>query len=366
MKKIKQSDKITTRLKAAFGDGANVEDLSVFEAIALNTLPLRKNHPLYKGAVTERGILVEMAETVNKESIPLQIMHDGSALPLGRVFQGEVFNTGAGAELRVLFAVSNSEGEAIRKIDNGTIDQVSVSILPKQILCNQCGFDYLGSEAKSENIWTATCSNGHTLGKGNVHANVVGLQNFSEMSLVGKGGAQNARIVSPDSSLLGSHYQRLAASGVDPDKLMLTATEGTKLMDLETLVAQLTDAKASKLTLDAQVATLTADLTNSAAKVATLTAELEAAKAEAAKAAPEVAELSAATDYLKDLAKKVLVATGDMTPTVPEKTAELIEVIKTKGGKMLELLQKSTADEKDEGTDIVSPAVSLSAFRTRA
>ncbi len=57
MKQIQKTDKITARLKQALGDGVDLDSLAVYEAIAFNTIPTRKDHTLYKGAGAERGVL---------------------------------------------------------------------------------------------------------------------------------------------------------------------------------------------------------------------------------------------------------------------------------------------------------------------
>lgn len=372
MKQIDKTPKIQAALQKAVGTGVSTDDLVVYEAIALNTLPLRKNSPLYKNAITERGILLQMADRINAESLPVQIMHDDAPLPIGRVFSGQVQNTGTGSELRVLFYVSKTEPDIIKKIDNGTVDQVSVSILPKQILCSDCGFDFLGADASFEHLYTGTDPKGHQLGKDGVHANLVGLDNFFEMSLVGRGGAQNARIVSRDKSSFGSSLQHLAASGADLNKYVLSATMETKLMDMEALIVQLTDAKAAKTVADGEVASLKAAAKIDSDKIAALNTQLtEAGTATASLAAKDAtivaqkAELDLAVAEIKDIAKGVLIASGDVNPTLPEKVGELVEIIKTKGAKMKAFLTAGGSRGADALDKKELPSTP-SAFRTAA
>ncbi|MBN9548154.1 MAG: hypothetical protein J0H31_04525 [Alphaproteobacteria bacterium] len=129
VKQITKTPEIIARLKQAIGSSAPVDNLAVFEAIALNNLPLRKKQHVYNGAVAQRSFLLEMALALETESRPLQVMHEGGVLPIGRVFQGRVVD-GVDTELRVLFWVDKEHEDKIRQIDNGSIDQVSVGVLP--------------------------------------------------------------------------------------------------------------------------------------------------------------------------------------------------------------------------------------------
>jgi hypothetical protein len=361
MKQKTKTPAITAKLQKAVGDDVNLDDLAVYEAIAFNTLPIRKSSALYNKAVAERGVLLEMAERLSKESLPVQIMHDGSELPVGRVFFGEVQNTNLGSELRVLFYVGKDEAKIIEKIDAGIVDQVSVSILPKQILCSDCGFDFLGASSTFENVYSGKCAEGHTLGQGHTHAQLVGLDQFNEMSLVGRGGAQNARIVSKED-------QRLAASD-SKSHLFLNVNARTALMELEALVAQLTDAKAADAVKAGEIVSLKATIATLTEKVTALQATIDAAPDVAAKDTKITglqAELDATVGALSDIAKRVLVASGDTDPKLPAKAAELVALITEKsasmsalivaGGKALEAASKSTKDEPKH--------FSLGAFRS--
>jgi hypothetical protein len=334
MKQIQKTPEITQMLHQRVGADLNIDSVSVFEAIALNTLPLRKRSTLYKDAVVDHGLLYEMAAAVKAESLPVQIMHDKEPLPIGRVFHGEV----VGQELRVLFFLNNNETDAIAKIETGTVDQVSVSILPKHLYNSVSGFDYLGPEATSENHWTGADNEGNVIGENGVHARLVGLDAWFELSLVGQGGAQNARIVHRDSSVFGSSYQKLAASGIDPNHLVLVAAIRNESMDLKELVDQLTNTKVQLNQKETEVASLTASNEALTAQVAELTAKLEAANAEPEKVKQDLADAqsqlsasqadaSAAVASLKEVAKSVLTAAGKPDAAIPETVTELTQVI---------------------------------------
>jgi hypothetical protein len=357
MKQIAKTPSILARLRKAVGADVPVQNHAVYESIALNTLPIRKRHPLYKGAVAERSLLLEMAARVDQESVPLQIMHDGDVLPIGRAFYGEVVEKGSQTELRTLFFVDPANADKSALIDNGTVDQVSVAILPKKIECSACGFDFIGPEATFENVYTRTCPNGHVLDQNGVHARLVGLDQWNELSLVGIGGAQNARIVNQDQSHFSQNLQRLAASGADLDQFILTATAETEdnTMDAAAFIASLTE-KTEALT------TANLALTNANAQVAALTTERDALQAritelgEPATAlaaaneslATKDAELTAATTALQDILKKILIASGNVDPQPPATVPELVAQISEKSTSLSAML---TAGGKSQGAD---------------
>lgn len=367
MKQIEKTQRIRDLLTASAGD-VDVDALRVYEAIAFNTLPIRKEHPLYKGARADRAFLLEMAAELRRESRPVQIQHDKEPLPIGRVFHGEVKDTGVDSELRVLFFLDPTANAEATKIEAGTVDQVSVSILAKQLLNSKSGFDYFGPDASYENIWSGTDPDGNQLGKAGVYGQLRGLANFWEMSLVGQGGAQNARIVTRDKSHFGESFERLAASGMDPNSLVLNATSTPKetKMDLSTLVADLT-SKTADLTnaqrdltaAQAQVTALEATVTTHEATIADLTSQLETANA------ADVAGISAARDAavaaLSDVAKGVLTKVGKLDVQIPTDVAELSALIEEHSGA---LVIKAGGTAKDTVTDLsTAPTPRASAFR---
>lgn len=381
MKPIQLTPQIETYVRNALGADADLNSISVYEAIAFNTRPVRKKHPLYKGARADRGLLQEMAAALATESRPLQIQHDTEALPSGRVFHGEVVDKGAESELRTLFFVDNQHADLIAKINNGTIDQVSVSVVSKHVYNSVSGFDYFGPDADFEHVWTGTDPDGNTIGENGVYARLVGLDSFFELSLVGMGGAENARIVHRDQSHFGSSYQKLAASGVDPNALVLVATVEAENMDLTALVTELTDNKAQVATLTATNADLTtqvADLTAANAALTTKLAEAgDSATALAAKdteiadlttaAAEQKANLDTSIEALQDVAKKVLAASGQVDADIPSDLADLTAIINaTEGGLAAALVAGGQAEGADAGSvdDPVAAPADLSAFRT--
>lgn len=338
MKQVVQTPEVVALMKAALGADINASDFAVFEAIALNSLPLRQKHPLFDGAVAKDSLLQGVVASVNAESVPLQVMHNTGSLPKGRVFHAKM----AGQEARVLFALSKTtDAELIAKVDQGLIDQVSVNLLSKQVLCSDCGWDYLGEDASVSNVYLGVCANDHALRVDGVHAELHGLSDLFEISLVGKGGARNARIVDRNSQMFASEdYQRLAASGHAPALLVAditpTNTKDDDEMDLTALVADLTTQKASVITLTADVASrdaliLAADAALADAQAALAEAQAKVDELEAAAAAePAAAEEPAAEtpeavlSFLSDTFKRTAIALGDQTPVVPTDVTALI------------------------------------------
>jgi len=380
MNQIEKTESILARLRQSLGEGIDVASLRVYEAIALNTRPLRKSHPLYRGSRAERSLLLEMAAALALESRPMQIQHEADPLPIGRVFHGEVVDRGMESELRVLFFLDPTATEEVTKIEAGSVDQVSVSILPRQILSSASGFDFLGADATFEHVISGTDPDGNTIGENGVYGRLIGLDKFFELSLVGMGGAQNARIVSRDQSHFGSSYQKLAASGVDPNALVLVASTRIDTMDLATLVAQLTDTKVELSTKSSEVTTLTAAVADRDARIATMQTQLaeagDAATALAAKdgevtvakadADAAKTELSAAVTALQGVAKTVLAAAGKVGAEVPATVAE-IEALITEATDALAASLVAGGRSKDATTDAekITPAANLSAFRVR-
>ncbi len=348
MKQIDKSAFVLEKLRAA---EVNPDEVAVFEAIALNTRPVRKKHPIFKDAVANRALLEEMAQSVNSESRPLQMMHDSSVLPAGRVVYGEVRDVLGGSELRVIFTVDKSNPELVALVENGTVDQVSVNVLAKQLNCSECGFDFLGEDSNHEHLWSGTCANGHTMGQNGAHVKMNGLDVWGELSLVGLGGAQGARIVGRDRQVFKDH--RLTAQGMDV--LFLAANISTSdledfEMDIAKLIDDLTTSKANHLQLTADLSAKSAELTALTAKLTDAQTEIETLKAAiASPTGPSQADYDAALSALSDVAKKVLVATGEVDPKLEGKTvAELMEVITTKSQALVAAL---SAGGKAVGSD---------------
>lgn len=371
MKQVEKTPEITAKLQNAVGDGVDTSNLAVFEAISLNTLPIRKRHPLYTDATHSTQFLSEMASQLNAESLPIYLMHDSDApTPFGRAFFADVMPNMGESELRTLFWVDKvAHPDIVQKLDNGTIDQVSVSVLPKALTCSGCGFDFMGPESDLfDNILTGTDPKGHVMGQDGYHAVATNLDSWFELSLVGRGGARGARILPRDEQKLGSTtFQRLAASGVDLSLVTLVASAEPMNMDLTKLIAELTDAKAKVTVTEASVVTLNGTITTLTAEVTDLTTKLAAAEAAKGSAGPKQEDLDAAVGALRDVTLKVLVASGKVdakTDTLDVATcvSTITETSKALAAKLVAggSSKEATADA-DKATSVFSGA-----YRTRS
>ena len=324
MKQVAKTQQVVDRLRAAFGPDVDVSKLPVYEAVALNTMPLRKSGGLFKGAVPTQRTLTDMASSINAESAPIQVMHDTDTTPFGRAFYCEVI----GDEARTLFTVTDPVKAT--SIDNGTIDQVSVGFMPASITCSACGWDYLGADATMDNLWGLVCANDHTLGDNGVHGVLDGVASFYELSLVGKGAAQGARIVGPsESRLQGLPQYRLAASaGIGGVHLTATPKDNSSV-DLTALTASLTaattEAATTKVHLTAAECARDQALTQLAtanAKIVELEAGPKQADLEAANAS-----VAAATAALKTEATTILTACGKQMDLEGKDASALLAII---------------------------------------
>jgi hypothetical protein len=350
MKQIVLTAQILEQLKASLGvDAVDASQYAVYEAVALNTMPVRKRHPLYFQGRHTTKFLEDMAAQLSKESLPLQIQHNTDDLPTGRIFAGQVVANSTGADLRVMFWVDKTNAELVAKIDSGTIDQVSVSVLPQTAKCSECSFDFLGEEATYEQLWSGTCPKGHTMGQSGAHAVMDSLAGWFEMSLVGRGGAQGARI-------LGQTQRRLAADGSDLTPLTLNyAIAKDSKMDMTEFLAKLTATteeaarlKVEKEQLTASVATLTEQVTTLSDQLVELQAKLDVKPALPAE--------------FSEIVRLMATLTGDVTADLPTEAPALKDFATSK---LDALKAKLLAQPKTLSAIDGAAPVSASAFKTR-
>lgn len=259
MKQLPVTDKITSVMNKVLGEGGFDESkYAVFETIAINTLPLSKRG-IYDKAVMTPAMLKEMESYLNKETVPLHLLHQQRGeLPSGRVVAGKVTKrAGRGgkeiSDLNAMFYISNGTqrgAELIDGLNSATINEVSVGVYPKSVKCSKCDFDYMSEEATFMQWLDATCANGHKVGEKGTHVILDGLDKFMELSLVSLGAADHARIKNKSQSVFSSDIneedlERLAASdniknplailvatsGQEPNIMKLNATQITELRE---------------------------------------------------------------------------------------------------------------------------------------
>lgn len=377
-KRVQITPVIAERLAATYGATVNADDYIVYEAVALNTLPLSQPGSIFDKGVVSEATLTEMAALLQRgDGIPLIAMHDTGMTPVGKVFWGDVSRDAIGRpSLKVQFYVSKSEPSLIAKIDDGSIAEVSVGFQAQHLNCSKCGFDFLGSEADMLHVFTKTCANGHVVGQDGVHLKVVGLNAWHELSLVGKGAANGAKIL-PQAA---GQDTALAANGASgkalilqltavkektmPDPVLVNLGEITGLVnqlatantELATAKGALTDAQAQVTALTAQVSDLEQQL--QAAQAKQPTAEEQAA----AEAATKAAETT--LSFLKDQHTKLHVALGQKDVQAPESMADLIAGITAAQAKLSSLIPAGGRTAPAGAGTTGSTAVSA-AFKSR-
>jgi hypothetical protein len=328
------------------GELPDLSAIKVYEATAVSTAPLSKRGTLWDKATISASTLFEMAAYLNNGGdVPLHTSHQQGAgeMPVGRVFYAEVNELlGGESELRVLLYLQ-ATSELTASIEDGILNNLSVGLTTKSMLCSECGWDYLGAEADVMNFYDRVCGNGHQLDANGTHIRAIGLDSWLELSLVSKGASKDAKIVSRTKARLSNDQtQRLAASGIPVESLLLIATNKDSDMDAKEFLASL-EASSTKLaiagvelsTAQASVASLTESNTAQAAQIATLeaaaAANVDVATVQASLDVSEarVTEMDAAAlislTFLQEQVVKVLVASGVESPVAPDTAEACIE-----------------------------------------
>lgn len=363
-KRVTMTPALEAKIRSAIGDPqADTSKLVVFEARALSTEPIQRKGGFYQNAQFSRSTLGQMSDLINTpgKALPLQIMHDNNMLPVGKVFSGTLMDMPNGqTELRVQFYIPSDKTQLLSDIENALIDEVSVGVLTQKALCSECGFDFFGDNA-FVNLLTLTCENDHTIGQDGVHINATGLKDWAELSLVGRGAAKDAKILSRAKQAMSEDtQQRLAASGIPMDARLITVnhkleasatsnqtSKGDLSMDKDTLAlfqaksdevatlkAQLSTATTEKTGLEAQVATLTATIATKDGEIANLKEANTNAATLAAKVTETETKLTDAAAKLLPHAKAALTASGVADADLPTDLTAMLALIETKGLKL--------------------------------
>ena len=232
-KQLEVTAEMLEQIRKVADTEVTADDIVVFEATAVNTRPLSKAGSIFDNGTLTRGTLAEMASRLNDavESVPLHTLHmQGDEIPVGKVFYGYVQDLEDGnAELRAQFYLTKSEADLIEKINLGILDEVSVGLKSKKMLCSECGWDYFGEEAEFYNLWDRTCANDHAIGEDGVHVILSGVDAWMELSLVSRGAARSAKIHGRAKQVMSQEqHERIAASGFNPDAVTLFASPQTK------------------------------------------------------------------------------------------------------------------------------------------
>lgn len=382
---------ITPAIKAAItrinaGSEIDFEGIAVYETRTVNTKTLRKRGGLYEGARIDKVVLEEMVESLNNsvEGVPMHLMHDTKMLNVGKAFRAQLVERGDKAwEVVSQFYVPLEESKLVAKLDTGTVDQVSVGLLAKSVMCSHCDFDW--RQAQMRHISQLKCANGHTVGKDGVHVvSTGGLEKWFELSLVDSGASTDARITSADKSTFVDEQEVYALAANNQNQHETTPALIANLGEIfneedtdmdETKVNELiaaalsahAESEATKLQAavtaaeeakDVTIAELTAKVTELEGKVdadaAAKLTETETKLEEATTA------LAAATDFIKDEAKKAQVAAGNTNPVEVATLDEGIAKIKESGI----LIAKLYAKPENDATQLKATEIHISdAFR---
>lgn len=333
MKSLAITPEIQSQLDAAAKTHVDPHAVSVFEAVAVDTDPLHKTGSIYHGARLSNGMLQEMADHVsNGGDVPMHTLHmQGEELPVGKLMSARVEND----QLITRFYIPNDRTQLVSDINTGILNSVSVGVKPKQLLCSECGFDYLSPDASFMHIFDQTCANDHVIGQNGVHAKLQGLDRWLELSLVSVGASPKAKIRSRAAARFGAEtLQRIAASGIPLEAHLFIsnpkAGENSQ-MDLKEMLARL-EAQATEIASlkagNEALQGLQAQITEAVGKAAELTVKLDALNGELtgekAKVIEVTAQLAASNEkqgkaiaFLTEHAKRARVATGQKYDDLP-------------------------------------------------
>lgn len=351
-KRVDLTESIKEKIRSKCGDSVDFNQIVVYQARGISTEPISQN-TIYDKGVLSREALQDMVNLINDplNNVTIQAMHDQDVLPHGRVIHAELVDENPSVSaVYALFVVSTEHPDVINKIDNGIIDEVSFSFLPKKILCSKCGYDFRDPNTDFFDVMTGHCPECDSImGRDGVHVNVPNIESVSELSLVTRGAARHAKI-------LDSVYQMAMSDKTSP--VISLNKEGLRqdLLQLN-LCSTINDKEVdmNKEELEAAVLAATSPLTEEVNKMQSTLASLgeekkalEAAKEEAeqAKAAleqenaslsEEKANLETALEEAKAKAEeiqskfdaevqKVLVAAG-LSDSVPAELEAKLELL---------------------------------------
>ncbi len=331
MKRLTVTPEIQTRLDAAAKGPVDPAEVAVFEAIAMTSAPFDKPGSVYDKATFDPTIWAEMSTFLNDgASVPVHTMHDSQTLNVGRCVYAGVRD----GSLHVQFYLMK-DNPLVPEIENGIVNQVSVSVMAKQLICSASGYDFKahGEEGLQQLFWSRKDPDGNEIGQGNVHLHLKGLEDWKELSLVNTGGSPGAYIISPEAaSLSKKNLDRLSFNQLAHEQLITSVSGpvdlsgGTQLeadtMEIESLVLSLTKANetAAKNGADlavalAELGRLKTELAQRDATVADLQKENNRLTALVPKAAENETQLAKVMAYVKGMAQKALTATkNDAAP----------------------------------------------------
>lgn len=208
-KRVELTEDLKNKIRARCGNDIDFSSAAFYQARIVSTEPITQNS-IYNKAQLARSTVFELEEFFNNDpqlNVTLQVMHDQRVLPAGRVVAVKAIDEpdGINSALYGVFMVSNEHQEYINKLDNGIIDEVSISMLAKKLLCSECGFDLRDASPEEQMMafFFHQCPKCEVElgGKEGAHLNLVGVEEFTEVSLVTRGAARHAKILDSSKQL---------------------------------------------------------------------------------------------------------------------------------------------------------------------
>lgn len=323
---IEKYPRIKKRLQSVVGEKTDLAQFAVFELLANDTTAITKAGGRLKNAQMTQAYLQQMAAQIqNNLYVPLIELHDTHGkLPVGRVIDAAVYDNLTQPnekDLHLIVYLEESHSHT-NKISTGIINEVSTGTTPSAVTCSACGYNFYANDESKQRLWkgedyTPLCPDGHQWGRSNVHLKLSEMADWREISVVTRGAAPNARVLSEAKVRLALESDQINLSvSKDSDTLQLSTVEGADLTGISppksvtnkpkpnnggnimtdiTLAAEKYDELvAAKALRDQAVADLAAE------KTAKTAAEAEKVKAEAdlaaAKAEKDAAEADLATE----------------------------------------------------------------------
>lgn len=312
MIRVKMTPAIERQLRTIMGAEANLEEVAVYEMIAVGSSPLNANG-IYAGAVmSEKGMKALVAKGRGRP-VPMIDNHDASSsLPVGRLLRSEVVKAedGTPAVHSLIYLTVTGQEDRIAKLDTGVLRDVSVGFLPNSLACSTCGFDFMASQTNRELLVrgyyndSIVCGNKHVMGaEDGTKLQVNGVKSWKETSFVSRGASEEGRILSQQFQKLSSQDFKVIplAASEDDDTLFCNTNEGDDCTFIGMTEEIKMDIAAFKAEVELRVRA------EEALKTSAQLAELETLKAQVA----IIAELQAKADQVTGLTEQVATLTSE-------------------------------------------------------
>lgn len=234
---LNKNPTVKKKLTSLLGEKFDLSKLAVFEGLANDTLPINKQGSVYNQARMTNNYLSNMADKVGSgEYVPIIEQHDqGGKLPIGRIFDAKTYpnlDNNTDSDLHILFYVDEtSEPNLVSKLSNGSVSEISTGTVPSSLQCSACGYDFLAGDDNRRRLYagknyTPLCSEGHQWGVGGNHLKLGNLGSWKETSLVTRGAATRAHILSEKELRLSHDSGEISlAANADDDKLLLVTLQ---------------------------------------------------------------------------------------------------------------------------------------------